>query len=324
MFDNFEPISVTTQTSPVEVTIRGLRSKPPSPEATTALPPLLLLHGFPQTLHIWHRVAPQLTAHFTVILIDLRGYGASSKPTGTGTGTSADAADNDGTAHYAKSAMARDCIAVMAHLFPGTPGTPATSFYLAAHDRGARVAHKLCVDYPAQVKAALLLDICPTLAMYAATDVRFASAYWHWFFLIQRAPLPESMILGAGARAVADMFMGGGGAAGIFAPECWEAYVGALGDAATVHGMCQDYRAAATLDLDEQRADAAAGRRIRCPLTVLWGRHGVVDKCFDALGEWRKVTDEGVRVEGRAVESGHYIPEQAPDEVVSAIRNFLV
>ena len=298
MFPNFEPISVTTQTSP-EVTIRGLEST-----NTASLPPLLLLHGFPQTLHIWHAVAPALTSKFTVILIDLRGYGSSSKP-------------RDDIAQYAKSAMARDCAAVMDALGHQT-------FYLAGHDRGARVGHKLCVDYPDRVKKALFLDICPTLAMYEATDLRFASAYWHWFFLIQASPLPESMILG-NSRGVAEMFMGGrqGDGLAIFEPACFEEYVKALSDADTVHAMCQDYRAAATLDMEEQRADLAAGRRIRCPLTVLWGKHGVVEMSFDALGEWRKVTQEGVSVDGRAVESGHYIPEQVPDEVVSAISQFL-
>lgn len=301
LFADFDPISVTTQSSP-EVTIRGLQSKNAS--SSPQLPPLLLLHGFPQTLHIWHRVAPQLTAHFTVVLLDLRGYGSSSKPA-------------HDTALYAKSAMAADCAAVMTHL-----GHP--SFFLCGHDRGARVGHKLCVDHPARVKRALFLDICPTLAMYEATDFAFASAYFHWFFLIQKAPLPEMMILSR-ARDTAEAFMGGrqGDGLRIFRKECFEEYVKALSDSDTVHAMCEDYRAAATFDLEEQRADLAEGRRIQCPLTVLWGKQGVVEKCFDALAEWRKVTDPGVSVDGHAVESGHYIPEQSPDDVVTAIKKFL-
>lgn len=302
LFADFEPFAITTQSSP-EITIRGLRSK--TTPSTTQLPPLLLLHGFPQTLHIWHRVAPRLTTQFTVILLDLRGYGSSSKPA------------ND-TTLYAKSAMAADCAAVMTQL--GHTG----AFHLCGHDRGARVGHKLCVDFPSRVKRALFLDICPTLAMYEATDTTFASAYWHWFFLIQQTPMPELMILGA-ARATAERFMGGrqGEGLAIFRKECWEEYVKALSDMDTVHAMCQDYRAAASLDLEEQRGDIAAGRRIRCPLTVLWGKHGVVEKCFDALAEWRKVTEPGVSVNGHAVESGHYIPEQVPDDVVTAIKQFL-
>lgn len=298
MFPNFEPFSITTQNSP-EVTIRGLRSS----NSSSQLPALLLIHGFPQTLHIWHRVAPKLTDTFSVVLLDLRGYGSSSKPA------------NDIT-QYAKSTMARDCAVVMEQLGH-------KSFYLCGHDRGARVGHKLCVDYPDRVKKAIFLDICPTLAMYEATDFEFASAYFHWFFLIQKSPLPESMILG-NSRGVAEMFMGGrqGDGLKIFEQECFEEYVKALSDPDTVHSMCQDYRAAATLDMEEQRKDIADGKQISCPLRVLWGKHGVVEKCFDALAEWRKVTDEKVSVDGHAVESGHYIPEQAPEDVISSIREF--
>lgn len=298
MFPNFEPFSITTQNSP-EVTIRGLRSS----NSSSQLPALLLIHGFPQTLHIWHRVAPKLTDTFSVVLLDLRGYGSSSKPA------------NDIT-QYAKSTMARDCAVVMEQLGH-------KSFYLCGHDRGARVGHKLCVDYPDRVKKAIFLDICPTLAMYEATDFEFASAYFHWFFLIQKSPLPESMILG-NSRGVAEMFMGGrqGDGLKIFEKECFEEYVKALSDPDTVHSMCQDYRAAATLDMEEQRKDITDGKQIACPLRVLWGKHGVVEKCFDALAEWRKVTDEKVSVDGHAVESGHYIPEQVPEDVISSIREF--
>lgn len=298
MFPNFEPFSITTQTSP-EVTIRGLRSS----NTSSQLPTLLLLHGFPQTLHIWHRVAPKLTDTFSVVLLDMRGYGSSSKP------------GNDIT-QYAKSVMARDCAVVMEQLGH-------KSFYLCGHDRGARVGHKLCVDYPDRVKKAIFLDICPTLAMYEATNFEFASAYFHWFFLIQKSPLPESMILG-NSRGVAEMFMGGrqGDGLKIFEKECFEEYVKALSDPDTVHSMCQDYRAAATLDMEEQRKDITDGKQIKCPLKVLWGKHGVVEKCFDAVAEWRKVTDESVSVDGYAVESGHYIPEQAPEEVIDSITEF--
>lgn len=300
MFENFESVSVITQSSP-EVTIRGLRSTGTSSE----LPPLLLLHGFPQTHHIWHRVAPQLTDNYNVVLLDLRGYGSSSKPSGD-------------VAQYAKSTMARDCAVAMEQL-------GYTSFYFCGHDRGARVGHKLCVDYPDRVKGAIFLDICPTLAMYEATNFDFAKAYFHWFLLIQASPLPETMILGD-PRQVAEMFMGGRQAdqLSIFEAECFEEYVKNLSDPDTVHAMCQDYRAAASLDMEEQKRDLAEGRQIRCPLRVLWGKHGVVAKYFDAISDWRKVTQEGVAVDGKAVESGHYIPEQAPQEVVLAIREVFV
>lgn len=302
MFDNFEPISVTTQAAP-EVTIRGLRSTNTSSQPTK--PPLLLLHGFPQTLHIWHRVAPQLTDTYTVILFDLRGYGASSKPAGD-------------VSQYAKSVMARDCAVAMAEL-------GYESFYLCGHDRGGRVGHKLCVDFPDRVRRALFLDICPTLAMYEATNFEFARAYFHWFLLIQPSPLPETMVLG-NPRQLAEAFMGGrqGEGLGIFAEACFDEYVKSLSDPDTVHAMCQDYRAAATLDLEEQKKDLAEGRRIRCPVKVLWGKAGVIEKCFDALSEWRKVTEKGAGVEGQAVDSGHYIPEHAPQAVVSAARELFV
>lgn len=299
MFDNFESFAITTKSNP-DVTINGLKSG----DASSSKPALLLLHGFPQTLHIWHRVAPRILNKYTLVLIDIRGYGKSSKP--------------EDVSAYAKSAMARDCIDVMDALGHTDP------FFVCAHDRGARVAHKLAVDYPDRVRKFILLDICPTLAMYAKTDFDFAKAYFHWFFLIQKEPLPETLI-NAKPRELAEMFMGGrqGDGLSIFEPECFELYAKNLEDPATVHAMCNDYRAGATLDLDEARDDLKNGRKIRSPLLVLWGAHGVIEKCFDAIQEWKDVTEDGVSVEGRSVESGHYIPEQNPDEVVSAILQFL-
>ncbi|WZH49606.1 Alpha/Beta hydrolase protein [Fusarium acuminatum] len=299
MFDNFESFAITTKSNP-DVTINGLKSG----DASSSKPALLLLHGFPQTLHIWHRVTPRILDKYTLVLIDIRGYGKSSKP--------------EDVSAYAKSAMARDCIDVMDAL------GHTDSFFVCAHDRGARVAHKLAVDYPDRVRKLILLDICPTLAMYAKTDFDFAKAYFHWFFLIQKEPLPETLI-NAKPRELAEMFMGGrqGDGLSIFEPECFELYAKNLEDPATVHAMCNDYRAGATLDLDEARDDLKNGRKIRSPLLVLWGAHGVIEKCFDAIQEWKDVTEDGVSVEGRSVESGHYIPEQNPDEVVSAILQFL-
>ncbi|KAL6851209.1 hypothetical protein ACO1O0_008337 [Amphichorda felina] len=302
MFEGFEPFDIKTQNDP-PVTIHGLKSGSPS----RSLPSLLLLHGFPQSHHMWHAVAPQLTDRYNVVLIDIRGYGASSKP-----------AD---LASYAKSAMARDCIAVMDALL----GSTSEPFFVCAHDRGARVAHKLCVDFPDRVRATILLDICPTLAMYTTTDFAFAKAYYHWFFLIQPEPLPETLISGR-PREFAELAMGARQeqALSIFEPSCFEYYASVLEDPAAVHSMCQDYRASASLDLDEARQDLKDGRLIRCPLLVLWGKHGVIEKCFDAVREWSAVTAQEITVQGRSVESGHYIPEEAPREVVTAVREFLV
>jgi len=324
MFEGFDSFSIAV--SP-DVTIRGRKCHPPS-GSSAPLPPLLLLHGFPQTHHIWHRIAPKLTSRYTVIAPDLRGYGASSKPDFSLSAFSSPAEPAASGSYdvraFAKSNLARDCLAVVDGL--GFAGQP---FFVCAHDRGARVAHKLAVDHPERVRAAILLDICPTLAMFEGTGRAFATAYWHWFFLSQPAPLPETMILGSGRR-VAELMMGGGPLGGgqeIFDKECFEVYVRALEDPATVHAMCQDYRASATVDLDEAREDLRQGRKVKCPLLVLWGRHGVIEKLFDALKEWRAVTEEGVEgvaVTGHAVEAGHYIPEEVPDDVVAAILDFLV
>lgn len=299
MFDSFQKFAVTTQTSP-EVIIHGLKSG----DSSSSLPAILLVHGFPQSRHIWHRVAPQLTSKYTVVIIDIRGYGESSKP--------------EQVSAYAKSAMAHDCASVMDHL-------GFNSFFVCAHDRGARVCHKLLVDYPDRVKKAIFLDICPTLAMYSKTDFDFAKAYFHWFFLIQQEPLPETLIAG-NPRKFAELFMGGRQekGLGIFDEECFEFYVKTLEDPAAVHAMCQDYRASATLDLEEARTDLSKGRLIQSPLMVLWGEHGVIEECFDALKEWQSVAGKDVKVTGHHVDSGHYIPEQIPNDVASAIQEFLV
>ena len=302
MFDGFTPFNITTQADP-KVIISGVTS---GNDSSSSLPPLLLLHGFPQTYHIWHRVAPQLTDKYTVVVPDIRGYGSSSKP-----------AD---VANYAKSAMARDCIALMDSL--GFKD----NFFVCAHDRGARIAHKLCVDFPERVAAAILLDICPTLAMYSTTDFVFASAYFHWFFLIQKEPMPEKMITND-PDLFAQSFMGivkGSNSLSSFDNRCFAEYTKSLGDYDTVHGMCQDYRASATLDLEEQKADLEAARLIQCPLRVIWGSKGLIEKRYNCVEEWQKVTDPKVKVDGYKVESSHYIPEEVPDDVVRAIFEVLV
>ncbi|SPN99494.1 related to haloacetate dehalogenase H-1 [Cephalotrichum gorgonifer] len=299
MFDSFEPFAILTQSSP-EVIIRGLTSG----SASSPLPPLLLLHGFPQTLHIWHLVAPELLDKYTVVLMDIRGYGESSKP--------------DALSNYAKSSMARDCIAVMDKL------GFTSSFFVCAHDRGARVTHKLCVDHPDRVRKAILLDISPTLHMYSTTNFEFAKAYFHWFFLIQPEPFPETFIA-AEPSTFARVCLGARveDGAELYRKECYDAYLRNLSDPATIHAMCHDYRAGATLDLDEAKDDLANGRLVKCPLLVLWAKHGVIERCFDPVKEWRAVTQEGVPVEGYSVDSDHYLPEHAPEDVVSAIVKFL-
>jgi haloacetate dehalogenase len=266
-------------------------------------PALLLLHGFPQSKIIWHLIAPTLAQHYTVIASDLRGYGQSSKPVGT--------IDH---ANYSKRSMAKDQVELMKHL-------GFDQFYLLGHDRGGRVSHRLAVDHPSSVKKLMVLDISPTLAMYEQTDMTFASGYWHWFFLIQKYPIPETMI-GADVEFFMKQFMGGRHAGlSIFEQSCWVEYVKAMKNPAGLHAMCEDYRAAASIDLEHDRADIAEGKKISMPLRVLWGEYGLVNQCFDPIADWSKVA---LNVNGKTVPSGHYIPEEAPailiDEALAYFR----
>lgn len=212
--------------------------------------------------------------------------------------------------------MAKDISAVMTQL-----NIP--KYYVCAHDRGARVAHKLMVDYPSQVINAIFLDIAPTLTMFEKTNQAFATAYWHWFFLIQKAPLPE-MLITSKSRDFAELFMGGRLDDGFktFNGEVFEIYVKQLGDEECVYGMCEDYRAAATLDLDEAREDLKNEKKIKSPLRVIWGERGIIGKMYDAVGEWKGVSES--EVQGFSLDCGHYIPEEKPDELVKHIREFLV
>jgi len=263
---------------------------------------LLLLHGHPQTHAIWHRVAPQLSRHFTIVACDLRGYGESSKPAGD--------ADH---ANYSKRAMAADMVAAMQAL-------GFASFHVLAHDRGARVAHRLALDHPQAVARMALLDIAPTLAMYEQTSETFARAYWHWFFLIQPAPMPERLIEADPAAYVRDVM--GKRSAGLapFDPRALLEYQRCLALPGAAHGLCEDYRAAATIDLEHDRLDRDAGRKLALPLLVLWGRDGVIERCFDPLAEWRKLA---LDVSGQALPCGHYIAEEAPDELLAQVLPFL-
>jgi haloacetate dehalogenase len=264
-------------------------------------PPLLLLHGHPQTQTMWHRVAPALTERFTVVLMDLRGYGDSSRP-------EPDAAHTK----HSKREMALDAMAVMAqHGYD--------RFGVLAHDRGARVAHRLAADHPQAVQRLMLLDIAPTLAMYAQTSEDFARAYWHWFFLIQPPPLPEALIESDPARYVRSVM--GSRHAGLapFDPVALAEYQRCAALPGTATSICEDYRASAGIDLEHDRADVAAGHRLAQPLRVFWGEHGTVGRCFDVLSLWRERAD---RVSGRALPCGHYIAEELPERVVAEALDF--
>jgi len=263
-------------------------------------PALLLLHGYPQTHVMWHKVAPSLAERFTVVCPDMRGYGDSCKP-------------ESGPDHaaYSKRAMAGDQVAVMSKL-------GFERFSVVGHDRGARVTHRLLLDHGERVDKAAVLDIAPTLDMYARTDRTFAEAYYHWFFLIQPFDLPERMI-GADPDYYLDMKIGKWSKVGdCFTPEALAEYKRCFRDPETIHATCEDYRAAAGIDLKHDRADR--DRRIVPPLLVLWGQDGVIERCYDVLELWAARAEQ---VSGRALPCGHFLAEEAPKETLEALTAFL-
>lgn len=253
--------------------------------------PLLLLHGHPQTHAMWHAVAPALAKVFTVVMMDLRGYGDSAR-------VASDAAHQP----YSKRAMALDAVAVMQH-------HGFERFQVLAHDRGARVAHRLAADHADRVQRLMLLDIAPTLAMYENTTDAFARAYWHWFFLIQPPPLPEALIESDPVRYVRSVMGKRHAGLAAFAPAALAEYERCVQIPGTAMSICEDYRASATIDLAHDRADTALGHRLAQPLRVLWGAHGAVGQCFDVLRLWRERASD---VSGCSLPCGHYIAEEAP------------
>ena len=289
LFPGFRLLDVSTPRGPIRMRVGGDG------------PALLLLHGYPQTHAMWHRVAPHLAACFTVHCADLPGYGASLRPPVT--------SDHAG---HSKRASASDLVAAMQTLGHET-------WTVGAHDRGARVAHRMALDHPSCVARLALLDIAPTREMYAGTTDAFARAYWHWFFLIQPAPMPERMI-----NADPDSYLlskCGGGLSGldVFDPRALEAYLAAFRDPAVVEASCEDYRAAASIDIEHDNADGP--RKLTQPLLVLWGAEGVIERCFDPLRLWRTRADN---VSGRAMAGGHYLAEERPDEVADAFLTFFM
>ncbi|MBU3617466.1 alpha/beta fold hydrolase [Polynucleobacter sp. JS-Polo-80-F4] len=263
-------------------------------------PPLLLLHGFPQTKAIWSLVAPELAKQFTVVAADLRGYGASSKPHG-----------KPDHSTYSKRSMAADQQSLMMSL-------GFDQFFLLGHDRGGRVSHRLAMDFPESVLRLMVLDISPTFQMYENTTMEFAKGYWHWFFLIQPEPVPETLI-GANPEFWLKNHMGRHAGTGIFTPERWAEYLSGASNPLSMHAMCEDYRAASTIDLIHDRADRMSGKKLKVPLKVLWGEHGLVNKCFKPIDDWKEVSTE---VSGRAVPSGHYIPEELPELLIAEAKEF--
>jgi haloacetate dehalogenase len=265
-------------------------------------PPLLLIHGNPQTHAMWHLVAPELARSYTVVAPDLRGYGQSFKPPVT--------TDH---APYAKREMARDMVELMQSLGHDR-------FLVAGHDRGGRVAHRLAIDHPERVKRLVLLDIIPTIEHFERANMAFGLGYYHWFWFAQPHPFPEDVICGAPDAWFRAHTSREPKPPDFFAPEALADYLAATRTREMITGMCEDYRAAATIDFEHDKASRAAGQRIRCPLHVLWGAKGKIGQWYDALAIWRTYCD--AEVTGGPINTGHYLAEEDPATIIAELRAF--
>jgi haloacetate dehalogenase len=292
-FENFETAGVRSEET--EIFLRRFGTGPP----------VLLLHGFPQTHLMWRFVAPLLARQFTVICADLRGYGRSGCP-----------ASGPDHAGYSKRAMANDMVAVMGKL-------GFSRFSVAGHDRGGRVAYRLALDHPERVERLAVLDILPTADTWERADKRFATAFWPWSLLAQPASLPERLISNAPDAVVDDALGGWGSPANAFGSEARAAYIEALRDPARVHAICEEYRAAATLDHEHDLVDRRAGRRVTCPLLVLWSGRGPLNAWYADLGGplamWRAWA---IDVHGEPLDAGHFFPEEIPGRTAEELSRF--
>jgi haloacetate dehalogenase len=261
-------------------------------------PPLLLLHGWPQSLVEWHVVAPLFAQHYTVVAADLRGYGDSSKP-------------NDGDNHsgYSKRSMAQDHVELMTKL-------GFDRFAVVGHDRGGRVAQRMALDHADRVSRLAVLDIVPTLKVYSAVNKQLATAYYHWFFLIQPAPFPETLIGNNSEFFLRRIF--GGLIPNKISGQAFAEYLRCFSNPATLHAMCEDYRAAASIDLEHDQADLA--KKIACPLLTLWGARGAMQSLYDVPATWR---ERAGNVTGDSLPCGHWLPEEMPQDVFTRVHDFL-
>ena len=287
MFANFQKQYVNTTEAKINLVKSG------------SGPPVLLLHGYPQTYMMWHKIAPLLAENYTVIATDLRGYGDSDKPLG-----------NLDHSNYSKRVMALDQIEVMSQL-------GYEQFYLIGHDRGARVAQRLTLDYPERVLKLALLDIIPTYELYKNTDKEFATAYYHWFFLIQKYPLPETLIGANPEYFLRTCLQNWSGDFAAFTDMALAEYIRCFSSQDTIHSTCEDYRAAASIDLVHDRFDLEA--KITCPVLLLWGGKGIIGRKYDVLSSWQTKT---INVTGKALDCGHFLPEEVPDRTYFALQEF--
>ena len=288
MFEGFECRQIKTAGSTINV-LQGGKG-----------PPVLLLHGYPQTHVMWHKIAPRLANDFSLVLPDLRGYGDSSKPP--------DGEDHFG---YSKRSTAQDQVEVMEQL-------GFKHFAVVGHDRGGRVAHRMALDHPERVTRLAVLDIAPTHKLYHNVSKAFATAYYHWFFLIQPAPMPETLI-GNSAEFYLNSLLGIGRLKPhAITPEAFSEYLRCFRDPATIHATCEDYRAAASIDLVHDDADM--DRRVTCPVLALWGEKGVMHRMYDVVAVWR---ERATNVSGKALPCGHFLAEEAPEETLAELRGFL-
>lgn len=294
MFEDFKAAELQTNETTIFVRTHG------------SGPPVLLLHGFPETHLMWHRVAPLLARQFTVVCADLRGYGNSGCP--------ASAANHE---PYSKRAMARDMIAVMKKL-------GFARFSVAGHDRGGRVAYRLALDHPEQIERLAVLDIVPTEAVWERADDRFALAFWPWLLLAQPEPLPERILTTTAETIVDNALSQWGSAADAFPPDIRAAYIAALQSPQHAHAICEEYRAAAAIDREHDRADRALGKRLACPVLALWSASGALANWYDdeggPLGIWRQWAND---VQGKAIDGGHFFPEEAAEATAAALIDFL-
>lgn len=289
MFDGFTETTIAATGADIHLVHGG------------AGPPVLLMHGYPQTHVMWHKLAVELARDFTVVATDLRGYGDSAKPDG--------GKDHEA---YSKRAMAGDQIEVMAAL-------GFERFAVVGHDRGGRVGHRMALDHEARVSRLAVLDIVPTHKIFSEANAAIATDYYHWFFLIQPFDFPERLI-GADPeyylRSKIGKFSFG---EDVFTAQAMAEYIRCFSDPAAIHASCEDYRAAAGIDLAHDEDDMA--RKLGCPLLALWGVRGAMERNYDVLAAWRERAE---RVSGRALPCGHFLAEEAAGETLAELRKFLV